>query len=51
MHKEHPNWSYSRVSKALELDCPHRSASVLRKIKQGWIPSQDPEWVEWKNKQ
>jgi hypothetical protein len=47
VHQQHPTWGPSRVSAALNLDKPYRSAAVLAKLKEGWRPGTDPEWVSW----
>ena len=36
IHLKNPTWGSSRVSGALNLDCPYRSHAVLSKIKEGW---------------
>ena len=48
LHLQHPNWGYSRISKAMGLDVPHRSIAVLLKIKEGWNPNEDFEWQNLK---
>jgi len=45
LHLSNPNWGYSRISKAMNLDAPHRASGVLVKLKSGWRPLEDSSWT------
>lgn len=51
VHLANPTWGYSRISRAMNLDAPHRCQGILHKIKNGWNPLLDDIWLSWKNGQ
>lgn len=48
IHQQHPSMGYARVSRLMGFTNPYAASAVLKKIKDGWNPLNDKEWMDWK---
>ena len=46
--QDNPSFTIGKVSKVLSLAHGQAARGPYNKIKTGWIPLQDPDWIKWK---